>query len=527
MNNVSVNLQNCYGIKSLTYNFDFSNKQAFAIYAPNGAMKSSFALTFNDLSNGNLPKDRIFPDRCTLANVYGDGGAPIAGDRILVILSYDEEFGPSEKTCTLLVDQKLRAKFTEIQELVDNAKNDLLDVLLQQSKSKSDLEKEISLAIMRTPNEFSSAIFRIRDEIKHLKAPLFADVEYDRIFSEAILTELNSKNLKDLILEYVTRYYELLAASTFFRKGIFDYYNAEQISGSLAKNGFFDASHLVVLKSGDEIREINSQDELKTVIEEEKQAILDDPQLIKNFNNVQKQLSRNAGLRNFRDYLMDNMFLLPHLSNLDKFKQDVIKSYIKNHENIYSHLIETYEKVRESKEDIYAEARNQRTQWERVIDIFNNRFKVPFTLSVKNRVEVVVGNTELLELGFTYEDGIDSAVIERNDLLKYLSNGERKAFYILNVIFEIERRKKDAQETLIVFDDIADSFDYQNKYAIVEYLKEINQEGIFKQIILTHNFDFLRTVQSRFVGYAGCLMSLKSDHEVTLIQAEGIKKYFC
>ena len=58
---------------------------------------------------------------------------------------------PSEKTCTLLVDQKLRAKFTELQELVDNAKNALLDILIQQSKSKSDLEKEISLAKNKQP----------------------------------------------------------------------------------------------------------------------------------------------------------------------------------------------------------------------------------------------------------------------------------------------------------------------------------------------------------------------------------------
>lgn len=46
-------------------------------------------------------------------------------------------------------------------------------------------------------------------------------------------------------------------------------------------------------------------------------------------------------------------------------------------------------------------------------------------------------------------------------------------------------------------DDIADSFDYKNKYAIIEYLKDISNEDIFKQIILTHNFDFYRTICGR------------------------------
>ena len=48
--------------------------------------------------------------------------------------------------------------------------------------------------------------------------------------------------------------------------------------------------------------------------------------------------------------------------------------------------------------------------------------------------------------------------------------------------------------TIFVVDDIADSFDYKNKYAIVEYLTDILTEPFFLQIILTHNYDFYRTV---------------------------------
>jgi hypothetical protein len=50
MNRVTIDLVNCYGIKKLKKQFDFSQDRVFAIYAPNGAMKSSLAQTFRDPS---------------------------------------------------------------------------------------------------------------------------------------------------------------------------------------------------------------------------------------------------------------------------------------------------------------------------------------------------------------------------------------------------------------------------------------------------------------------------------------------
>ena len=77
------------------------------------------------------------------------------------------------------------------------------------------------------------------------------------------------------------------------------------------------------------------------------------------------------------------------------------------------------------------------------------------------------------------KNGLDSSL-----LLTSLSMGERKALYVLNVIFEIETRMKRQQETFVVVDDIADSFDYQNKYAIIQYLKDISDDGLFKLLIM-------------------------------------------
>ena len=42
MNKLSVELENCYGIKKLQAQFDFSKEKAYAIYAPNRLLKNSF-----------------------------------------------------------------------------------------------------------------------------------------------------------------------------------------------------------------------------------------------------------------------------------------------------------------------------------------------------------------------------------------------------------------------------------------------------------------------------------------------------
>ena len=108
-----------------------------------------------------------------------------------------------------------------------------------------------------------------------------------------------------------------------------------------------------------------------------------------------------------------------------------------------------------------------------------------------------------------------------------LSSGERKANYILNIIFEVEVRKKDNKETLFIIDDIADSFDYKNKYAIIEYLQDMSKIDAFSMIILTHNFDFFRTIESRgIVPYDQCLIAMKSDSKILLEKAEYIRNPF-
>ena len=497
MRKVNLNLEHCYGIKHLKTVLNFSNTQAYAIYAPNGVMKSSLAQTFQDAFKGETSKDRIFPQRVTMQNITDESGKTIDGEQVMVVLPYDSEYGPTEKTSTLLVDAGLRREYEQLHTNIDDAKAALLKAIRQTAKTrKRNFENEITSAFT-SGDDFEVAVTRIKDELEKQKDMPFANVEYETIFNEKVLKAFDNKDLKNAVEDYIRRYNELLAASTFFKKGTFDYYNAGQIARSLTANGFFKAHHTVNLRATGKKLEIATAKELENIIIEEKKAILDDDVLRMRFDDVAKQLQRNAELRKFCYYLQDNEPLLSRMNNLAKFKEDVLKSYLKAHYNLYLELMGEYAHAAKRKKQIEEEARKQQTQWERVIAIFNDRFFVPFELETKNRIEVMLGGEPIVELGFTYTDGKERVGIDKPELLKVLSTGEKKALYVLNVIFEVERRSKDGVETLVIIDDIADSFDYQNKYAIIQYLDDISKDGLFKLIIMTHNFDFFRTIEGR------------------------------
>ena len=82
MEKLKIQLENCYGIKNLKEELDFSSGNSFAIYAPNGVMKTSFAKAFQDLSNEKESEDRIFWDRQTIRIVKDENDIDITKEKV-------------------------------------------------------------------------------------------------------------------------------------------------------------------------------------------------------------------------------------------------------------------------------------------------------------------------------------------------------------------------------------------------------------------------------------------------------------
>ncbi len=92
----------------------------------------------------------------------------------------------------------------------------------------------------------------------------FSDVQYDTIFDDKVIAFLGTKDFKTAIEAYITKYNELLAASTYFKKGVFNYYNASTIAKILADHGFFKAKHSINLNA-DARLEISDEKELEAL----------------------------------------------------------------------------------------------------------------------------------------------------------------------------------------------------------------------------------------------------------------------
>jgi hypothetical protein len=525
---LSIDFQNCNGIRQLAATLDFDHGHSVAIYAPNGTMKTSFARTFAEVADDVETEDRMFPDRETVRSITDENGVPLEGSDLVVILSYDEELGPTESTSTLLVNAELRREYEGLQRVINDARDELVAALKVQSGTRKDVTSTISLTFTRQAESFYLALTRIQEEVAEQADAPFAEIPYDVVLNDKVVPMLQKAEFKSALSDYITRLNELLDQSQFFNRETFSYYNAANVTKSLGDNGYFSARHGLVLR-GDDGRavEVTSRKELDDLIGAEKQNITDDPALRKKLDVIEKELNKNVDTRAFFRYVEEHVELLPEFSNVDLFMEKVWKSYLKVNEGLYLQLLECYRDAEKRKKEIELQAASESTQWERVIEIFNERFFVPFHLTAHNRDRVVLGQENVLELDFEFDDGADRAPVEKDDLLAVLSTGEKKSLYILNVLFEVETRKASARDTLFVIDDIADSFDYKNKYAIIQYLQEMSTEPNFRLVILTHNFDFFRTLESRnVVGYQNCWMAQKNDDRVLLSQASGIRNPF-
>ena len=512
MNKLNIELENCYGIKKLKCNFDFTEKSTYSIYAPNGIMKTSFANTFMDLSNGVESKDLIFKGRKTKRIINDENNAEISGEQVFVIVPYNKEY-KSNKISTLLVNKELKEKYEQIHFNIDEKKELLIKELKPLSGFKVNIEETFSNDFTHYPKEFFKAILRVKEEVLDKAEPVLENIVYQKIFSEKVVAFLETRDFKTKLSEYIDKYNELIDSSTYFKKGVFNHNNATTIAKNLKDNGFFQAKHSVSLnaKEKEKNRVINTEAELEEVIKQEKDSILKNPDLVKAFEEIDKAITKNQELKDFRDYLEINPSILPELENLNGLKGKLWISYLKRNIEAYKALESEYSNGKKEIEKIVGQAKKEETQWRQVIDEFNKRFTVPFKLSVDNQEDVIL-KSEGPNIKFVFEDFKDTMPIEEEELFKVLSSGELRALYILNIIFEVEARKQNNQETLFVVDDIADSFDYKNKYAIIEYLKDISQENIFKQIILTHNFDFHRTVSSR--------LDMKRGHKLNTVKTE-------
>ncbi|MGY3871317.1 hypothetical protein ACW5W4_17590 [Aeromonas crassostreae] len=348
---------------------------------------------------------------------------------------------------------------------------------------------------------------------------------YNDIFDSRAISILESPEFISKSNEFNQRYQALFdQAGTIYSRGVFNPIKADAAFTTLSKQGYFTGGHKVHLQGdGVSLNFEGLQEKLRVVNE----SIDSDEEL----KTLRVNLAKNAQTQTLAtllesisatevDYLLHNV----KPKNQLEFKKTLWAYYIQNTPDTEAYLAD-YASNQDELQKIEADAASEAPKWSKAIELFNSRFvDMPFTLSLYNQVDAALGKDKA-KLKFTFKDGEDQIDCTRSEI-KSLSQGEKRALYLLNFIFEVEARKIKSEETLFIIDDVADSFDYKNKHAIIQYLEDISRVDYFSQLILTHNFDFFRTLANNFVHRERCLMANRTKEGIKLSQAEGIKNYF-
>lgn len=488
MKKLKVDLENCYGIAKFSHEFDFSENRSNIIYAPNGLMKTSLSNTFFQLSAGMQPQEKLY-DRDPSCDIRIDGQA-IEKDEILVIEPFNPSFD-SKNISTLLVNIEKKERYDLLYKSIVESKKSLIVELNKLSKiRKVDVESTLCLDV--GCDDIFEAIRWLKSS--ELANPEYKELQYNKIFDEKVVGLLRDQSFTDNVEEYIKRYNELVSNSSLFKTGVFNPSKAAVISLSLKKEKFFEADHKVILNGREDV--IDSHERFNDIFEDEKKVLLSDPELI---NINQKLLTGVASVKIFQTVLEQYPGLAVELSDIDMFKKIIWCTYYSEKKEQFDQLLSLFDSNKQELESIQNEAKLEDTLWYQTVNTFKERFHVPFSLDVENHRDAILG-TIAPNIVFKFiNDNGKAPEYNRGQLtsLDVLSVGERRAMYLLYVIFELKVRKKDGQRTIIVVDDIADSFDYKNKYAIIEYLKDIAGDELFRMLVLTHNFDFYRTFQSR------------------------------
>lgn len=520
MDVLHINLENCYGIQKLEATLTFRDDQntprrsTYSIYAPNGFMKTSLARTFADFQEERESQDLIFPARATVRSISSDPANSISPQSLLVIKPYVERYA-GVGTSTLLVNSKLRQEYEEAVQNIEATQDTLLKALKEISGwpgRTSPLSEIKEVFQFKNQYDFFEDLANSLDGNVH-----FSKLSYPEIFNDKTIAAFKAGTLHKQLQQYMSKYQELVDSSPVLSNK-FNHSGAADVSKSLQSNGFFDASHTLNISKGGVKLEVTSAKDLEELVQAEKQRILGDKDLAAKFEAVDKQLQKNAELKRFREYLSGHPEILPELGDFNGFRQKLWRSYF----NASTQALMSFASAYAAAKDVIAETSRQadaeKTKWAAVVSQFNERFYVPFRLIVQNQQDVILKG-ESPKVVFEFQDGQGSCGVEEEKLLQVLSQGEKRALYILNVLFEIQARRESNKPTLLIIDDIADSFDYKNKYAIIEYFNEISKVPFFKLVFLTHNFDFHRTICSRLqISRNRKLFAKKSQGTLSFVQ---------
>lgn len=510
-------IENMFGIKKLK-NPTFIDGNTI-IYAPNGVMKTSFADGINAIINGNRPSDKFANPEILSTFEIEDNGIVITDESSGISLNafvfkpsnYNADVFSNPNIGSLVMSNTLKIKYKKALDEYQSERNRINEIISRNIFGKKKLDQsDIDTVIeVLEKNTFEDAIISIPD-LSDYNDLYYQSINYYDIFNDKTSTILDSTEFSEKCKSY-NKYINSELDKAVFNSG-FDFNGLLDVQKKLNSSHYFDAGNKIILNGKEEM----SKAELQTYI----QGTIDKVYGTENariiFEDAKKALNKNEKTKKLIKIINEDKRCFKELSNTLEFKRKIIFTKMSAYSDDINISISKMKDYLDNMKKLIEEAKKSKEIWQSVLDKYNNRF-------FNNKFDVIIENTKDAVLGISQPvfkkviRGTDQVIT--SEIFNRFSSGEQRAIMILNLLFEIELRK--SQNYALVLDDISDSFDYKNKYAILEYLQDLASFDNVQLIILTHNFDFFRSVRLLLKSkLKSILMAYKNGEDVELVNAK-------
>ena len=309
---------------------------------------------------------------------------------------------------------------------------------------------------------------------------------------------------------------------SYLLRGRFSFGQFQEVAQSLQKNNFFSADGNALCLAWRN----QTQEELNAMIVQIEESLHSTAA----FRRIREKLNTTEKWKKLVELLETIPNLLDYIRNFELFRKQLWYVYLNEIVDdegniIFNEIKRLYQSLLTAMDNINV----QTTERNNALAIFKDRFHMPFEMRIDNLQNVIFGEIPVVRFEFRDEDTWRIVLKQQSEISNTLSQWEKRALFLLNMIFDLEKIKKDiegnpGQEILIIADDVADSFDYRNKYAIVEYLQELAESQGIYLIILTHNYDFFRCINSRLNIRDDCKKIVNRDSRWTLCIKDAYSK---
>lgn len=489
--------ENIFGIKKLIGAETLGKINV--VYAPNGTAKSSIADSLELISNKQIEniKDVYGSNNSSIFKLKLDDGKECTNDEFnkfsVIKYSATNEFLLKSQECSKIVISKQTSQIVA---------SSLKEIELSGITIKRLIENHFSGKKISQSMKKSLAFIAGKDfDDKDFALSLIKKIDLNSVIlsipiNEKVFTAFETGKVREMCEKSDVK----TSANAYFEE-------IKRISSSQGRHAIFDENftllkledfHQKAQSSGfykDEPPErklyidgkILDKNDIEIIIASERDRIFETPEAQKKFDDVKKSLEKQASLTTV---LKDNPSLIPELMN---HSQLTSKLFVTLFKDILDPLKNEKSKVEAAQQKI-EEIRLQNQSNDEVIKTiwakFQSRFKFKkFDLKIENEFSAKIGVE--FPTFVKYIPGT-SKRIDDPKLLRF-STGEIRTYNLINFILTVEETRLRNEKVTIILDDAVDSFDYKNKYGIIDYLCEVSNDEKIQLIVLTHNFDFYRS----------------------------------